>query len=105
MAVHPSFRLFYLICPNNQELQYSTTTRDGYREYKSNRKECAVCPMLEQCTKSKNHQKVVTRHVWEENKEKVRLNRLSKSEKLLYKYRKEKVEPADSGRAAWTTLL
>jgi Transposase DDE domain len=30
--------------------------------------------------------------VWEENKEKVRLNRLSKSGKLLYKYRKEKVE-------------
>ncbi|PGS46774.1 transposase, partial [Bacillus sp. AFS041924] len=54
--------------------------------------ECVVCPMLEQCTKSKNHQKVVTRHVWEEHKEKVRLNRISKSGKLLYKYRKEKVE-------------
>ncbi|PGS48852.1 hypothetical protein COC46_16595 [Bacillus sp. AFS041924] len=48
--------------------------------------------MLEQCTKSKNHQKVVTLHVWEEQKEKVRLNRLSKSGKLFYKYRKEQVE-------------
>jgi Transposase DDE domain len=30
--------------------------------------------------------------VWEEHKEKVRLNQFSKSGKLLYKYRKEKVE-------------
>jgi hypothetical protein len=35
---------------------------------------------------------VVTRHVWEKHKEKVRLNRLSKSGKILYKFRKEKVE-------------
>ncbi len=35
---------------------------------------------------------MVTRHVWEEHKEKVRLNRLSKSGKLLYKFRKEKIE-------------
>jgi hypothetical protein len=36
--------------------------------------------------------KVVTRHVWEEFKEKVRFNRLSKSGKMLYKFRKEKIE-------------
>jgi Transposase DDE domain len=36
--------------------------------------------------------KVVTRHVWEVHKEKVRLNRLSKSGKMLYKFRKEKIE-------------
>jgi hypothetical protein len=35
---------------------------------------------------------VVTRHVWEEFKEKVRLNCLSKSGKGLYKFRKEKIE-------------
>ena len=80
------------VCPNGQKLSYSTTSRDGYREYKSNPKECATCPLLEQCTRSKNHQKVVTRHVWEEYKEKVRENRLSNSGKMLYKYRKEKVE-------------
>ncbi|MGM0847430.1 MAG: transposase, partial [Bacillota bacterium] len=50
------------------------------------------CPLLQECTRSKNHQKVVTRHVWEEHKEQVRLNRLSKSGKMLYKFRKEKVE-------------
>ncbi len=41
---------------------------------------------------SKNKVKVTTRNVWEEHKEKVRLNRLSKSGKMLYKFRKEKIE-------------
>jgi transposase len=80
------------VCPNQQELIYRTTTRDGYREYKSDSKKCANCPLLSQCTRSKNKVKVVTRHVWEEHKEKVRFNRLSKSGKMLYKFRKEKVE-------------
>ncbi|MFD1606073.1 transposase, partial [Oceanobacillus luteolus] len=62
------------------------------REYKSNPKQCVGCPLLKECTRSKNHQKVVTRHVWVEHKEKVRENRLSSSGKMLYKYRKEKVE-------------
>lgn len=79
-------------CPNGQELLYRTTTREGYREYKSDSKKCAECPLLKECTRSKNKTKVVTRHVWEEYKEKVRLNRLSKSGKMLYKFRKEKIE-------------
>lgn len=82
----------HYICPKGEVLPYSTTSRDGYREYKSDPKKCATCPLLDQCTRSKNHQKVVTRHVWEEHKEKVRLNRLSNSGKMLYRYRKEKVE-------------
>jgi hypothetical protein len=80
------------ICPNSQELGYKATTREGYREYKSNAKKCESCPLLLQCTKSQNKVKVVTRHVWEEHKEKVRLNRLSRSGKILYKFRKEKIE-------------
>ncbi|WP_430482124.1 IS1182 family transposase [Rossellomorea marisflavi] len=80
------------LCPNGQILPYRTTTREGYREYKSDPKQCVDCPLLEECTRSKSHQKVVTRHIWEDHKEKVRLNRLSKSGKELYKYRKEKIE-------------
>jgi transposase len=80
------------ICPNGQKLSYRTTTREGYREYKSDPKQCKECPLLSECTRSKNKTKVVTRHVWEEHKEKIRLNRLSKSGKMLYKFRKEKVE-------------
>ncbi|MFD1607465.1 IS1182 family transposase [Oceanobacillus luteolus] len=82
----------HYLCPNGQRLAYSTTSRDGYREYKSDPKQCVTCPLLKECTRSKNHQKVVTRHVWEDHKENVRENRLSSSGKMLYKYRKEKVE-------------
>jgi hypothetical protein len=67
-------------------------SKEEYREYKSDSKKCQNCPLLSQCTRSKNKVKVVTRHVWEEFKEKVRSNRLSKSGKVLYKFRKEKIE-------------
>ncbi|WP_430791408.1 IS1182 family transposase [Virgibacillus flavescens] len=80
------------VCPNGEVLPYSTTSRGGYREYKSNPQNCVMCPLLDQCTRSKNHQKVITRHVWEDHKEKIRQNRLSPSRKMLYKFRKEKVE-------------
>lgn len=80
------------VCPNSEELTYRSTTREGYREYKSDPKKCSTCSLLEQCTRSRNKQKVVTRHVWEDHKDKVRLNRLSSEGKVLYKYRKETVE-------------
>ncbi|WP_453997341.1 IS1182 family transposase, partial [Bacillus nitroreducens] len=80
------------VCPNSEELTYRSTTREGYREYKSDPKKCSTCPLLEQCTRSQNKQKVVTRHVWEDHKDKVRLNRLSPEGKILYKFRKETVE-------------
>ncbi|MCR2808075.1 IS1182 family transposase [Paenibacillus soyae] len=80
------------VCPQNQELAYRTTDRHGYRHYASDSKQCADCPMLQRCTRSRNHRKIVTRHIWEDSKEKVRLNRLSKSGKRLYRKRKETIE-------------
>jgi transposase len=79
-------------CPNGSTLIYSTTNREGYRQYHSDPSKCRVCPFLSQCTSSRNHKKVMTRHVWEESKEKVRENRLSPEGKLLYKKRKETIE-------------
>ena len=55
-----------VICPANQVLNYSTTNRDGYREYKSNPAICKECPKLAACTHSKNHQKVVQKHLWDD---------------------------------------
>ena len=46
------------ICPNNKVLEYSTTNREGYREYKSCGIICENCPHLSQCTASKEHVKV-----------------------------------------------
>lgn len=31
------------ICPNNEILKYSTTDREGYKEYKSNQNICKKC--------------------------------------------------------------
>ena len=80
------------LCPNGQILRYRTTTREGYREYSSNPKICAQCPLLDQCTRSKDHKKIITRHLWEGSKEWVHQNTLTKAGKLLYKKRKEKIE-------------
>ena len=53
------------ICSNLKILKYSTTNRDGYREYKSNPWECSKCPYLDRCTNSENRQKVITPHIWQ----------------------------------------
>ena len=80
------------ICPANEILSYSTTNRDGYQEYKSDPKVCEHCPYLNQCTHSKAHQKVVTRHVWQEAFEEADENRYTYGIKDFYKYRKETIE-------------
>jgi transposase len=80
------------LCPNDHILKYSTTDRDGYKQYKSNPKICKDCPYKAQCTESKNCQKVVTRHVWEEYMERAEDVRLSKEGKAIYKLRKETIE-------------
>lgn len=80
------------LCPGGQRLSYKTTTRDGYREYHSNPSECKECESLNQCTPSKTHKKIISRHVWEESREWVRQNKLTPSGKLLYKKRQETIE-------------
>ena len=81
-----------IICPNNQVLKYSTTNREGYREYKSDPKICASCPHLHKCTHSKNCQKVVTRHVWEDWVELANHFRYTPEGKASYERRKETIE-------------
>ncbi|WP_143329671.1 transposase, partial [Clostridium baratii] len=77
------------ICPNNKILKYSTTNREGYKEYKSNSKECANCPLKQRCTESKSNQKVVTRHIWQEYLDEANHLRYDKYVKSVYKRRKE----------------
>jgi hypothetical protein len=80
------------ICPEGQILRYRTTNREGYREYASDPPICSQCPKLFECTRSKNHKKVLTRHIWEDSREWVRENRLSPVGKELYQKRKETIE-------------
>ena len=80
------------LCPNNQVLRYSTTNREGYREYKSCGDRCSNCPYLSQCTESRDHVKVVTRHIWEPYMETCEDIRYTIGMKELYAKRKETIE-------------
>jgi hypothetical protein len=79
-------------CPQGEALAYATTGRDGYRQYKSDPRICVDCPLLDQCTHSRNHQKVMTRHVWEDEREQINQNRLTPWGKKVYERRRETVE-------------
>ena len=81
-----------IVCPNNQTLKYSTTNRDGYREYKSDPAVCAGCPFLSQCTDSRSHQKVVLRHIWEPYMEICEEVRHTEGMRELYDLRKQTIE-------------
>jgi len=80
------------ICPNDKILSYRTTNRDGYREYKSNSRDCEKCPKLSMCTESKNHVKLVTRHIWEAYMETCEDIRHTLGSKEIYQQRKETIE-------------
>lgn len=80
------------ICPNDKILTYTTTNREGYKEYKSNWKDCINCEFKSCCTESKNHTKLVIRHVWEEYIEKVEDIRHSDGIREIYSKRSETIE-------------
>lgn len=80
------------ICPNDKVLEYRTTNRDGYREYKSSGSECESCPYLSRCTESRDHVKTVTRHIWEPYMELCEEIRHTTGMKELYALRKETIE-------------
>ena len=80
------------ICPQGQSLIYKTTSREGYRHYDSDRQICQSCPEKKRCTTNKNSVKSITRHVWEDSKERVNAHRLTPAGKIIYARRKETVE-------------
>ena len=55
-----------VLCPQYHVLSYSTTNREGYREYKSKRYVCQDCPVREQCTQNQQCTKTVIRHIWQD---------------------------------------
>lgn len=81
-------------CSNmaNKILTYHTTNREGYREYKSCGLFCENCPQISQCTESKDHTKMIMRHVWEEDMEKAEEIRYGIGNKQIYQLRKETIE-------------
>lgn len=81
-----------VICPEYKVLNYSTTDRDGYRIYKSNPDICKSCPSREKCTKSRDCQKQVTRHIWQDYIELCEDIRYTPEYQELYQKRKETIE-------------
>ena len=81
-----------VICPEYQILDYRTTTRDGYREYKSNPEICRNCPTRNLCTHSKDCVKTVTKHIWSDYIERAEDIRHTPEYAELYRLRKEKIE-------------
>lgn len=81
-----------VLCPANQVLAYSTTNRDGNREYKSNPTYCKDCKFLSQCTQSKAQQKLVTRHIWEPYMELAEDYRHTPQYRDIYKMRSQTIE-------------
>lgn len=79
-------------CPEGQLLPYATTDRNGYRHYRSDPHKCRGCPMLASCTSNAKSQKTVTRHVWQDARDRVDSHRLTEWGKAIYKRRKETVE-------------
>ena len=81
-----------VICPEYQVLQYATTNKDGYREYKSNSETCKKCPTRNLCTKNAKCEKTVTRHIWSDYIELAEDYRHTPKYKELYEKRKETIE-------------
>lgn len=66
------------ICPNDEVLSYETTTKEGYRMYRSNPNICRNCPFLQQCTESRDQTKRISRHVCGTRKRTDRFTRCAK---------------------------
>ncbi len=79
-------------CPQGQPLTYALTDRDGYRHYRSDRKICSACPQLASCTTNGKAERTITRHVWQDARERTDARRLTDWGKRVYARRKETVE-------------
>lgn len=88
------YDLYYdcVICPNNEILNYATTNREGFREFKSKGYICENCPKKKQCTESKKSEKTANKHIWEDYLEKAEDIRHTPEYKALYEKRKETIE-------------
>lgn len=81
-----------VICPQNHVLNYSTTNRDGYREFKSKGYICKDCPAIARCTNNSKNEKLVTKHIWSDYLETAEDIRHTPEYKTLYDKRKETIE-------------
>lgn len=95
---HPWYTYVYdeyfddVICPEYKALHYSTTNRNGYREYKSRSYLCADCPTKAMCTQNAKCEKTVTRHIWQRFVDMAEDIRHTPLYRDIYKLRQQKIE-------------
>lgn len=80
------------ICPERNYLEYVTTNRNGYREYKCKNTRCASCARRYECLSEKQATKSLRRHVWEDYKDEVYIFSHTEEGKEIYAKRKERIE-------------
>ncbi|WP_430308280.1 transposase [Robertmurraya massiliosenegalensis] len=102
-------RIFIQYIFGIRSMRQTIKEKDGYRQYKSNLSICAKCPLLSQCTESKNHQKLIQRHIWEAYLEEAEHLRHNDEIKQIYAKRKETIEcvfvfALEKHGMRWTTL-
>lgn len=81
-----------VLCPANQVLNYCTTNRDGYKEFKSDPRICENCPQRAHCTQSRHSQKIVVKHIWDPYIELAEDFRHSPEGKVSYGLRSQTIE-------------
>ena len=80
------------ICPERNYLEYVTTDRNGYRQYKCKNDRCVNCPRREECLSAKQITKSLTRHIWEDFKDEAYEFTHTEKGKHIYQRRKETIE-------------
>ncbi|MDN6850557.1 MAG: IS1182 family transposase, partial [Staphylococcus equorum] len=80
------------ICPNDETLIFKRTMPTGHRLYVSNPNKCRHCPLLNQCTESKDAIKQIRRHVWQNDLDIVEDLRFVDTIKTQYKLRSQTIE-------------
>ena len=81
-----------VICPENKVLNYSTTNRDGYKEFKGKSYQCENCLSRNRRTNNAKCVKTVTEHIWGDYPEISEDIRHAPKYRELYEKRKETIE-------------
>jgi len=81
-------------CPEDHELTWRTTRREGYREYWSDAGHCRDCPRRKECFRASVTRKMVTRHVWQDDLDDADAFTKTPNGKRIYAWRKETIEPS-----------
>lgn len=80
------------ICPQEQVLRHTTTTKEGKRVYRSTPKTCRSCPAAAACGARASGQKLLQTHIWQKYLEEAEQLRKTDVGKTLYRKRKETIE-------------